>query len=198
MDHTLEYSGFTDKYSNPSTGVRSVFMQPRACSTRVDVAQDSTDFMSRGLKRKWVDLSLGLGASSSSSDSSKQNMGTCCTFSSAATDKADRSSIDLDLTFQFGPCNEGTSKLGTAKRASVQQPVMDLNLSLTVGPAESVVTDMDLNMTAQDDGVALPSCHMATVPTVDEGSTSGRWKSGSKLLPYLLPSISSQSLSGSS
>ncbi|GJN34330.1 hypothetical protein PR202_gb22980 [Eleusine coracana subsp. coracana] len=199
MDHTLEHSGFTDKSSNPYTlgnwpMMTSVVMHPRACSTQADVlAQDSTDFLSRGLKRKRVDLSLGLGTSSSSSDTSKQSMGTCCTFSSAAKED-NRISIDLDLNFQFSLCNEGTSKLGSAKRASMQQPVMDLKLSLAVGPSESVVTDMDLNMAAQDQNVLLQSCNLASVPTVDEGSTSGRWKSGSKLLPYMLPSSSSQSL----
>ncbi|TVU08969.1 hypothetical protein EJB05_42398, partial [Eragrostis curvula] len=199
MDHTLEHSGFTDKSSNPDTlknwsSVRSVVMQPGACSTQVDVlAQDSTFLMSRELKRKWVDLSLGLGTSSSSSDSSKQSMSTCCTLSSAAKDVNDRSFIDLDLNSQFSLCNEGTSELGSAKRSSVQHPVMDLKLSLTVGPSESVVTDMDLNMTVQDHSVLPQAYNMASVPTVDEGSTTGRQKSGSKLLPYLLPSSSCQS-----
>jgi hypothetical protein len=89
-------------------------MEPRACPTEVDVlSQDSTNIISRGIKRKWVDLSLGLGNSSSSSDCKKQSMGTCCTLSSAAKDKDDGSSIDLDLNFQLSLCNEGTSELGT-------------------------------------------------------------------------------------
>uniref|UniRef100_A0A0A9FL10 WRKY19-like zinc finger domain-containing protein n=1 Tax=Arundo donax TaxID=35708 RepID=A0A0A9FL10_ARUDO len=203
MDPTLEHSEFTGKSLNPNTlgnwaTVRPVVMQPRACSTQVDVlAQDSTYFMSRGIKRKWVDLSLGLGNSLSSSDSSKQSMGTCCTLSSAAKDRDDGSSIDLDLNFQFSLCNEGTSKLGTdacnVKRALEKQPVMDLNLSLNLGPSESVVTDVDLNMIAQDHTVLLQSCDMASLPTADEGSTSAHWKSGGKLLPYLLPDSSNQS-----
>ncbi|XP_062228943.1 uncharacterized protein LOC133926832 [Phragmites australis] len=202
MNPTLEHSGFTGKSSNPNTlrnwtSVRPVVMQPKACSTQVDVlTQDSTYFMSRGIKRNWVDLSLGLG-NSSSSDSSKQSMGTCCTLSSAAKDRDDGSSIDLDPNFQFSLCNESTSKMGTnachAKRALEKQPVMDLKLSLTVGPSESVVTDVDLNMTTQDYTILLESCNMASLPTVDEGSTSARWKSGGKLLPFLLPVSSSQS-----
>jgi hypothetical protein len=61
-------------------------MDSRAYPTQVDVlSQDRTDILSRGIKRKWIDLSLGLG--SSSSDSSKQSMGACCTLSSAAKDR---------------------------------------------------------------------------------------------------------------
>ncbi|KAF8760517.1 hypothetical protein HU200_010142 [Digitaria exilis] len=124
-------------------------------------------------------------------------MGTCCTLSSSAKDRDDGSSFDLDLNFQFSLCNEGSSKLGmsacNAKRASEKQPVMDLQLSLTVGPAESVVTNVDLNMASRDQVVLLQSSNMVSVPTVDEGSTSARWKSGGKLLPYLLPVASNQS-----
>ncbi|CAL5038757.1 unnamed protein product [Urochloa decumbens] len=202
MDHTLEPSGYAARSSNSNsivswTTLKPVVMEPKACPTQVDVlSQDNTEFISRGIKRKWVDLSLGLGNSSSSSDSSKQSMGTCCTLSSAAKDRDDGSSMDLDLNFQFSLCNEGTSKLGTdacnAKRASEKQPRMDLKLSLTVGPAESVVTDVHLNMASQDHTPLLQSCNMASVPSVDEGSTSARWKSGGKLLPYLLPVGSNQ------
>lgn len=202
MDHMLENLGYTRKSSISDTlgtwtTLRPVVMEIRACPTQVDVlSQDSTCIISRALKRKWVDLSLGLGNSSSSSDSSKQSMGTCCTLSSAAKDKDDGSSIDLDLNFQFSLCNEGTSKLGmnscNAKRALDKQPEMDLKLSLTVGASESVVTDVDLNMANQDHTEFLQSCNVASVPSVDEGSTSARWKSGGELLPYLLPVGSNQ------
>ncbi|AQK82702.1 hypothetical protein ZEAMMB73_Zm00001d037044 [Zea mays] len=81
-------------------------------------------------------------------------MGTCCTLSSAAKDKDDGSSIDLDLNFQLSLCNEGTSKLGTNacndRRALEKQPVMDLKLSLTVRPSESVVTDVELKAAQSD------------------------------------------------
>jgi hypothetical protein len=55
-------------------------------------------------------------------------MGTCCTLSSAAKDKDDGSSIDLDLNFQLSLCNEGTSELGTNAcndmKALEKQPVI--------------------------------------------------------------------------
>jgi len=190
----FEHSGYTAKsLSSNSLGNwtthRPIVMERRACPTQLDVlSQDSTDFVSRGIKRKYVDLSLGLGNSSSSSDFSKQSMGTCCTLSSTAKDKDDGSSIDLDLNFQFSLCSEGTSKLGTNAcnaKTSEKQPSMDLKLSLTVGPAESIVTDVDVNVASQDHTVLLQSCNMASVSTVDEGSTSSRWKSCGMLHPYL-------------
>jgi len=198
----FEHSGYTAKsLSSNSLGNwtthRPIVMERRACPTQLDVlSQDSTDFVSRGIKRKYVDLSLGLGNSSSSSDFSKQSMGTCCTLSSTAKDKDDGSSIDLDLNFQFSLCSEGTSKLGTNAcnaKTSEKQPSMDLKLSLTVGPAESIVTDVDVNVASQDHTVLLQSCNMASVSTVDEGSTSSRWKSCGMLHPYLLPVGSNQS-----
>ncbi|KAL6876332.1 hypothetical protein ACP4OV_012904 [Aristida adscensionis] len=202
MDDSLGngHPGLTGKCFAPNalgnwTSVRPEVIQPGACSLDVLVAQDSVHFMSKGIKRKWVDLSLGLG-SSSSSDSSKQSMGTCCTLSSAAKDKNDASSIDLDMNYPFNMCNEGTSKLDmnscNAMKASEKQPAMDLELSLTVRPAESAVTHVDLNVTMEHHTIFLQACNMAPVQTVDEGSTSARWKTGGKLLPYLLPDSSNQ------
>ncbi|KAG8075644.1 hypothetical protein GUJ93_ZPchr0006g43037 [Zizania palustris] len=193
MDHQHGFSEFTGNSSNPRnagklTTVRSPVTQSIACPTQLDVlAQDSmcNPFSSRGIKRKWVDLSLGLG-NSSSSDSSKQSMGTCCTMSSAK-DKDDGSSVDLDMNFQFSLYNEGTSKLDRHEcndKRILEKPV-DLDLSLTVGPCESAVTNVDLSMATQHQSIFLQPCNMSSVPTVDEGSTSARWKSGGKLLPYL-------------
>ncbi|KAL6602775.1 hypothetical protein ACP70R_043136 [Stipagrostis hirtigluma subsp. patula] len=193
MDHTLELSRLTGKCLNPYTlgnwtNVRPEVMQTGACSTQLEVlAQDSMHIMSKGIKRKRIDLSLGLG-NSSSSDLSKQSMDTCCTLSSVAKDKDDVSSTDLDVNFQFSVCNEDTSKLDTDARNA-----MGLELSLTLRPVESVVTDVHHNMTTQHHTIFLQAFNMASVPTVDEGSTSARWKTGGKLVPYLLPDSSNQS-----
>uniref|UniRef100_A0A0D9WQS3 WRKY19-like zinc finger domain-containing protein n=1 Tax=Leersia perrieri TaxID=77586 RepID=A0A0D9WQS3_9ORYZ len=193
MDKQLGFSEFIGNSSNPGnaekwTIIRPPAIQPTVCPKQLDVlAQDSIhNLISRGIKRKWVDLSLGLGNSSSSSDSSKQSMETCCTMSSAK-DRDDGSSFDIN--FQFNLHNEGTSKLdrNECNGKRLEKPV-DLELSLTVGTCESAVTNVDFSTATKHQSVLLQSCNMSSVPAVDEGSTSARWKSGGKLLPYLYQS----------
>lgn len=203
----LEFTGTNPRNAEKWTTVSPPVSQPMACSSQLDVlAQDSMhNPLSRGIKRKWVDLSLGLGNSSSSSDSSKQSMGTCCTMSSAK-DRDDGSSVDWDMNFQFNLYNEGTSKLDSydCNGKKVLEKPVDLELSLNFGPCESAVTNVDFSAATKQQAVYLQSCNMSSVPTVDEGSTSARWKSGGKLLPYLYQSrnntghFSSKELPGSS
>ncbi|XP_072985095.1 uncharacterized protein [Typha latifolia] len=158
-------------------------------------------FPTKGTKRKWGDfiggeslinasLSLGLGCSSNSSDSSKQNSATACSMSSAK-ETGNGSTMDLDLKFQLSLGNENAPSSNkhfvAAPKELESEPKCDLQLSLSVGPSKSTVTNAFPASTQYHD-ILETSMNFVSVPIVDEGSTSSRWKRGSNLLPYLYAS----------
>ncbi|KAK1324620.1 hypothetical protein QJS10_CPA01g02226 [Acorus calamus] len=103
---------------------------------------------SKGIKRKWgtvedaFSLHLGLGHSSSSSDS-KGSSATLCTLSSAK-ETDEETSMDLGLNFEL---HLGSERTPTPRKPTVAIPKpsecgskFDLQLSLSTGVAESVIT----------------------------------------------------------
>ncbi|XP_072996570.1 uncharacterized protein [Typha latifolia] len=156
------------------------------------------NFISKGIKRKWVELddtegmgnaslSLGLGRPSNSSDSSKQSSTTACTMSSCK-ETDEECSMDLGLNFQLSLGNENTpipkKHLVATSKALESEARFDLQLSLTAGLSESVITNT-VPASVQYHDIFEASVNVSSVPTADEGSTSSRWKSGSHVLPYL-------------
>lgn len=130
--------------------------------------------LAKGMKRKWVDFSLSLAHSSASSDSTTRPS-SMSTHTSSGKDNEGDSLMDLGINFE----------LSLAPKAA-NEPKLELELSLSVGPTESVVTNAPtttVNYHAACTPAAVPD--YMSVPTVDEGSTSSRWKGGSNMLPYL-------------
>ncbi|KAG8070415.1 hypothetical protein GUJ93_ZPchr0006g43430 [Zizania palustris] len=185
MDPRLGRSAFTINFSNPNAYVSKFPVIPAvshpAASSQID-AQCSSYNLPRGNKRKFNDLSLGLG-NSSSSESSKQSMGTGCTISSAKGCD-DGSSIDLDLNY-FTLDNEDISRLD--KRACDPRGALDkagLNLELSLS-SQSAITGADFTAVSEYNSPILQPYIMDLVPMVDEGSTSARRPSGGQLLSFL-------------
>ncbi|XP_068664930.1 uncharacterized protein [Aristolochia californica] len=149
----------------------------------------------KGVKRKWsaIDgtlgpedgssLVLGLGRSSSSSDS-KGSSATVCTISSSK-EIDEESSMDLGLNFHLHLGNEKSPSL---KKAAAATPALktsckfDLELSLSTGPLESEITTITLASAPCRNSIEMPF-GLGSGQTVDEGSTSSRWKFGSILPP---------------
>ncbi|GLT34801.1 hypothetical protein SLA2020_092960 [Shorea laevis] len=145
---------------------------------------------SKGIKRKWSlmdgslgdqvgsSLSLGLGHSSSSSDS-KVSSTTACTPMSSAKETDEESDIDVDFTLHLG--NEKALNSKTCGNSNMKglelQPKVDLELSLTTGPSESVITGVHRRNSPLQTGMENP---IATggAQNADEGSTSLCWKPG--------------------
>ncbi|XP_073124409.1 uncharacterized protein [Henckelia pumila] len=96
------------------------------------------------------------------------------------------SSIDLGLGMDL---KVGDNRLYSSKKGSVETfnasktrvPILDLQLSLSTGPAGSDVTTSQGFFANQiySDSPAL----MSTLQLVDEGSTSSRWRPGSRIPP---------------
>ncbi|KAK3152668.1 hypothetical protein QOZ80_2BG0161940 [Eleusine coracana subsp. coracana] len=186
MEPRHGHSGFTISFSNPygfqnQHAVIPSASHPSAGSSQLDVLAP------RGCKRKWTALSLGLG-DSSSSDSSRQSMGTMgtsCTVSSAKGSE-DGSCMDYDINFKLSLASEGTSKLHKQaydSKRTLEKPGLDLKLSLA--PSLSGVTDADLTGSTVRQDIFVQPYIMASVPTVDEGSTSLRRPSGGMVLSFL-------------
>ncbi|CAI0414755.1 unnamed protein product [Linum tenue] len=112
----------------------------------------------KGMKRKWSlvngsmdqqifgsSLSLGLGRSSSSSDSKGSSLMGCTTMSSAK-ETDEESSMDLELDFSLHLGNEKTlnpkKALTSRGKALESLSKVDLELSLSTGPAESEITSL--------------------------------------------------------
>ncbi|KAJ9706070.1 hypothetical protein PVL29_001573 [Vitis rotundifolia] len=150
---------------------------------------------SKGIKRKWslIDgtrgqqvgssLSLGLGRSSSSSDS-KGSSATACTTMSSAKENEEESSMDLELDFTLHLGNEKTPSpkkyAGSSLKALELQPDIDLELSLSTGPAESDITSVHASSTLLHNAIDMP-LGVARAAHLDEGSTSSPWKPGTSL-----------------
>ncbi|CAA7410131.1 unnamed protein product [Spirodela intermedia] len=112
--------------------------------------------LSKGIKRKWDAISgkevsveafpMLMRRSPSSSDNSKMSSATVCTISSAR-ETDEESSMDLGLNFHLHLGNDsslsptGPSAMMTPGSLEVG-PVCDLQLSLSTGPSQSVITAM--------------------------------------------------------
>ncbi|CAD5185384.1 uncharacterized protein LOC135624870 [Musa acuminata AAA Group] len=156
------------------------------------------DFLnSKGIKRKWCDfdgsgmgkasLALDLGRPSSSSDSSKKSSATACTMSSVK-ETDDGSSMDLGLNFDLYLGSENTDStkkpaLAVSKMMNIE-PNFDVQLSLSIGPSESVITGVT-PVSVHHDYILDNPITASQMSALDEGSTSSRWKNGNKLLPYI-------------
>ncbi|KAJ1278849.1 hypothetical protein BS78_04G110900 [Paspalum vaginatum] len=180
MEPRHGHSAFTISFSNPNGFANQCLptsSHPAASSSQLDVLAP------RGCKRKLTELALCVG-DSSSSDSSKQTMGTGCTVSSAKGSD-DVSCMDYDISFNLSLGNEGTSKLHkqACDSRTLEKPGLDLKLSLA--PSQSGVTEADLIKTSAHQDMFVHSYFMASVPTVDEGSTSARRSSGGMVVSFL-------------
>ncbi|MQL74208.1 hypothetical protein Taro_006582 [Colocasia esculenta] len=132
-------------------------------------------------------LLLGLGHSPSSSDNSKMSSATVCTMSSVK-ETDEETSMDLGLNFHLhlssesSPSPKSGAMLTSNKLETV--PVCDLQLSLSTGPSQSVITSAspvsDLNQ-----HILEASVNIDEMPLVDDGSTSVRRNlEGSLISPY--------------
>lgn len=140
-------------------------------------------------KRKWSvsqglqndsSLVLGLGCSVSSSDTKGGSSATGYTAISSLKE-VEYDSKDLDLDFHLHLGNQRTHSAKkfsnvTRKTEGVEKPKLDLNLSLSTGPAESGITSVTLDSAPYENNAERLVASSA-VQLVDEGSTSGRWRS---------------------
>ncbi|KAL0393620.1 UNVERIFIED_CONTAM: hypothetical protein Slati_4328200 [Sesamum latifolium] len=129
---------------------------------RLDSPGFANPFISapKGVKRKWSSVSgpvnqqaksslgLRLGHSSSSSDS-KESTATACTSLSSAKETEEESSMDLELDFTLylgSDKSSGSEKSVDSNLKSLNAwPKVDLQLSLSSGPAVSDVTTVQLS-----------------------------------------------------
>ncbi|XP_026660941.1 uncharacterized protein LOC103708365 [Phoenix dactylifera] len=132
-------------------------------------------------------LALGLGRSPSSSDISKVSSTTACNMSSAK-ETDEESSADVALNLQL---HLGNENMPSPKKSSVATPkvsgtgaVYDLQLSLSTGPSESIITGIT-PVSNQLRSSLDTSVVINQVPPVDEGSASSCWVLGSYMAPSL-------------
>ncbi|KAK4436257.1 hypothetical protein Salat_0789400 [Sesamum alatum] len=103
--------------------------------------------------------------------------------------------IDLGLRINL---NTGDNRLSNPKKVStvtldahkIRKPILDLQLSLSTGPAESDVTILSQGLIACQNYSESPALAPAA-EIVDEGSTSSRWKTGPLVPPLQKVEISS-------
>uniref|UniRef100_A0A5B6ZAI1 WRKY19-like zinc finger domain-containing protein n=1 Tax=Davidia involucrata TaxID=16924 RepID=A0A5B6ZAI1_DAVIN len=173
--------------SNASKILNKVGDAGAAFSAVADVQLDSPGVSSsyfsksKGSKSKWSatdrsmnlqdssPLFLGLGHSSSS-----------CTITSSGKEVESSSSTNLGLSINLHLGNEripspNNISSGTPKALDVERPKLDLELSLSTGPAESDITTVTQGFSPFQTNVEAPTV-AGTVQLVDEGSTSSRWK----------------------
>ncbi|KAK9280061.1 hypothetical protein L1049_013746 [Liquidambar formosana] len=133
-------------------------------------------------------LVLGLGCSASTQDR-KGSSAAACTAISSAKEIGDGSSMDLDLDFHLHLGNKWSPNAKkfsnvTPKALEVERPKLDdLQLSLSIGPIKSDITNFTSGSTPFENNSEMPVI-ASTVQLVDEGSTSARWRS-KQLLPPL-------------
>ncbi|KAG8381211.1 hypothetical protein BUALT_Bualt06G0098600 [Buddleja alternifolia] len=159
----------------------------------------SSSYFSKGSKRKCstVDrpinlkdgstLVLGLGRSSSS-----------CTTTCSGKEIEEESSMHLGLgiNLKIGDNKSPNPKkvsAGTLNALDIQKPNLDLQLSLSIGPAESDLTTVTQGFTPYQHYSDSPSL-VHTIQLVDEGSTSSRWKTGPLVPPLQNVDISDPSV----
>lgn len=162
------------------------------CPADTSLRLDSFSFLPhlptpKGIKRKWSwmnessehkvapSLSLGLGHSSSSSDS-KGSSGSASSAVSSAKEAEEHSSMDLDLDFtlHLGNANSPSSKkfADSNLKTLVNQAKIDLELSLSTWPSESVITNVLQGSTGTRKGFNLPQGIKATQLWGNEAATS--------------------------
>ncbi|CAL9187738.1 unnamed protein product [Musa hybrid cultivar] len=178
---------------------------------RVQLREDSTDVTLRlnspsssslysskikGAKRMWGYmngnkgsehplLALGLGQSLNPSDSRTSSIILCKT----SIGETDEHSIELGLDFQPNVRNVKKSNPSNSLFATVNtshtENAIDLELSLSVGPSESVMTSIK-PILSQHQGSLETSEMVSSVPTTDEeGTASSSWIVNSCLEPSL-------------
>ena len=157
---------------------------------------------SKRVKRKWslIDgtrgqqvgssLALGLGRSSSPSNN-KGSSATACTTMPSAKENEEESSINPELDFTLRLGNEQTPSpkkyADSSLKALELQTGIDLELSLSTGPAESDITSVHASSTLLRNAIDMP-LRVARVVHLDEGSTSYPWKPGtSSSFPLIKP-----------
>lgn len=163
---------------------------------RLDSPGHVTPFSSalKGVKRKWstVDdprnqqgeslVRLHLGHSSSSSDS-KGSTATACTSMSSAKETEEESSMDLELDFTLNLCGDkssGSDKSASSSLESLSKwPKVDLQLSLSSGPAVSDITNIHPSSTLLKNATEVVTYNGGL--STDEGSL------GSPLFPLQTP-----------
>ncbi|CAL9105815.1 unnamed protein product [Musa textilis] len=155
---------------------------------------------SKGIKRKREDNdvtrglgksspALGLGGPLSFSYSNNKSSTIACTvFSEKETVK--ELFMDYGLNFDFKLGNGNTTSpvkpAATTLGALETENKLDLELSLSVGPSESAMTSIDPVTAHHQNVLDIPITVCPAAATVDQGSTSSRWKCGNNLLPYLV------------
>ncbi|RVW69515.1 Subtilisin-like protease SBT2.5 [Vitis vinifera] len=138
----------------------------------------------------WFSLALGLGRSSSPSDN-KGSSATACTTMPSAKENEEESSINPELDFTLRLGNEQTPSpkkyADSSLKALELQTGIDLELSLSTGPAESDITSVHASSTLLRNAIDMP-LRVARVVHLDEGSTSYPWKPGtSSSFPLIKP-----------
>ncbi|XP_010917189.1 uncharacterized protein [Elaeis guineensis] len=111
---------------------------------------------------------------------------TACTMSSVK-ETDEESSADLGLNFQLHLGDENMpspKKSSVAAQASGSELIYDLQLGLSTGPSESVITGIS-PVSDQLQNSLDTSAVIGQVPKVDEGLASSRWIFGSYVAPSL-------------
>lgn len=172
MDANL---GHTTALASPSTDESKVVGNAGVCGLNLYSPGVFGSFTSKDSKRKHSivnrpiclkdgsSLDLGLGLPSSS----------CSTICSGKETEDD---AILDLGLSINP-NGGDNRYSRASNAvKVKKPVLDLQLSLSTETTESDITTVAQGFTSHQN-------HSESIPAIDEGSTSSRWRIGPLVPP---------------
>ena len=116
---------------------------------------------------------------------------TACTTMPSAKENEEESSINPELDFTLRLGNEQTPSpkkyADSSLKALELQTGIDLELSLSTGPAESDITSVHASSTLLRNAIDMP-LRVARVVHLDEGSTSYPWKPGtSSSFPLIKP-----------
>ncbi|CAI9092345.1 OLC1v1027547C1 [Oldenlandia corymbosa var. corymbosa] len=170
--------GYTAKLSRLNNGVNVQSNHHGLHTSGLDARVPPNPLYASGTKRKWCDVDdssvfLALGHSSSH----RPNL-------SIGKETDDESSIDLSLSIDLHLGNRQTSCLtyGPSRAVGVKRSEIDLELSLSTGPAESDVTTV--TQASSPCLTNLEALSLSTFQLGDEGSTSSRWKRGPLLQPF--------------
>lgn len=178
--HTTKF-GFSSK-------VLGKFVDHKAVDLAFDSPGDSSFCFSKKSKRKCsaIDLPINL------KDDSSLVLGLGCSSSSFTTicsgeEMEQESSVELGLTINRNIGDIRSSNLkkataGTSGALKIRRPVLDLQLTLSIGPTESNVTTISHGFIPCHNNSESPTL-APSIEIVDEGSTSSRWKTGSLVPP---------------
>ncbi|KAH7658235.1 hypothetical protein IHE45_17G074100 [Dioscorea alata] len=201
MDDSSGKSGFDLTLSNGfEMDFRVKSGQKYLADTMLRLDSGNSSLYSRsnihGLKRKWDDFSravhafpaLSLGRSPSTSESSRRSSATACTMS-PTKEMEEESSLELGLKFTLHLGNDSilSPKQPAIPSPRVQEthPACNLQLSLSTGPSSSVITSITPDSTQHPNNLDAPLAATRRI-LADDGSTSGRWKSGGLIQPLLM------------